>query len=285
MAKNSGVIPTFPSFDFSKNLKSKVSASSVPAKKASFPKYIPELQSDKTKVVKPIFPEKVANLPTDQAQKDYIAAKISLQSMPSTLTEDTFKKILPLPSNASSFVSKKVLSKNKMSRSSFTDGELKILYKAADNAYKRTGKLKNGTEYVDYNGTSSNKLFDTKGVMDLANGKVNPIGGTLMGAINDSYDMASTLGRFSYVKDPKSGNIIISDAYDFKNSYTQGKDGKLKKDYMKGKTDSYSKIRKELAENDQNLSKKDIQDYRINLEVFPSDTLSSKKKIKYPNKH
>ena len=78
------------------------------------------------------------------------------------------------------------------------------IYRAAQNAIKRTGKTSGGIEYIDYGADIHKKLQNLQGTPwdILFNAKRDP-----------RYNAATTLGRFSYKVE--GGNLIVTDNYDF----------------------------------------------------------------------
>lgn len=200
----------------------------------------------------------------------YRKAEDRMTSHGSSTGSNILRKLIPLPSNASGYVMKKVTHSNQMDDSSLSDAQKGIMYKVIQNAVKRTGKLSGGTEYSDYQGAVSPEEY--KDIEDVRAGKINPVKGTLLGAGSKGYDLATTLGRVSYAVNPYTNEAILTDGYDFTNNYTQDKKGKLRKDYMKGKTDQYSLIRKSLAEEDQDQSQQDKDRNFVGMRLKPSDT-------------
>lgn len=183
------------------------------------------------------------------------------------------KSLLPVGNNAASFVNKKLTGVNSMDRNSLPREALAMLYKVAERAKQRNGnKNTGGIEYEDYRAVMTDKEFEE--LMQTVKGNVNPVIGAINGKSSQAYDLATTLGRFSYASDNK-GNTIVTDTYDFTNNYTQDKDGKLKKDYMKNDNSLYGKIRRKEAERDQNveLDPKKLASLKSVIPLTPIDTV------------
>lgn len=203
-------------------------------------------------------------------RKDYFDRMNQIEAHTSN-TANVERAAIPLPQNAAGVVMKKVFKRNDMDNNSLTDAQKGVMYKVIDNAVKRTGKMTGGTEYEDYKGVVSPREYQQ--IQNAKNGHINPVLGTVMGTLSDGYNMATTLGRVSYAKDPLSGNIALTDGYNFTNNYTQGKDGKLKAGYMQGKSDPYSMIRRNLAEEDQDQDAATRDRYFVGMQLTPQDTL------------
>lgn len=212
-------------------------------------------------------------------KKNFVIPKEELQyyrdlkdnSTHSATLDNIKREFIPAGMNASSYANKKITGSNRMDNNSFDSKRKAVLYKMIEQAKKRTGnKYQGTTEYKDYKGIMSSEEY--KELNRTISAKVNPIIGGINGSISPNYDVATTIGRASYSSD-KEGNIVVNDIYDFKNSYTQDKSGKLKKGYLKNNNSFYAKGRKEEAEKDQNLTPEQLKALKISIRLSPKDTV------------
>ena len=203
---------------------------------------------------------------------------------PNASIDNIVRTAIPLPKNGASVVMKKFMNRNRMNSSSINAEEKAVMSKVVLNAQKRTGKLNGGTEYEDYEGTTTPEVYQE--IMNAKNGKVNPILGIGLASKDPAYRMATTTGRGTYAINPKNNqDIVYTDEYDFKNSFTQDPvTGKLKDNYMKSKTgdaavDKYRSIRRNLALDDQ--GDLDPENGRTKFTLQASDTMNLPLNKKY----
>lgn len=239
-------------------------------------------RSDNTRVVKQLLNSlKIPVKSLSRQQVNWINAKTTPE--PAAGVDNVVRNLLPLPKNAASLLMKKTINSNKMNDNSIGDDEKAVMAKVVMNAYKRTGKLSGGTEYEDYKGATDDMGYNQ--IMKAKQGNVNPILGTALATYDPAYRMATTTGRGSYTINPDNHDeIVYTDGYDFKNSFTtDSKTGKTKANYM-GKVSKnplvaqYQKLRKSLAINDDNLQNPD--DFKTKFNLNASDTL----KLRRPTK-
>jgi hypothetical protein len=125
---------------------------------------------------------------------------------------NVLRAITPLPINASQAVAKTFFRDARMDNNSIGPAEKRALYNTIQNAYKRTGKLKGGTEYSDY----QNKNNSAQDFNNWFNKGKNPISTIADKSLSDPYyRMASTVGRGNYAIDPKTGVAYYTDVYDW----------------------------------------------------------------------
>lgn len=227
--------------------------------------YIPKPKPVDTKGIKRV----------SKAEVQYRNAKKKPE--PNAGLDNLVRTLIPLPKNAASLAMKKIAGRNRMNTNSIDEEEKGVMAKVALNAYKRTGQLYGGTEYEDYRGTTDSLGFAE--IMNAKNGKINPLIGVSLAATDPAYRMATTTGRGTYAINPANkSDIVYTDGYDFKNSFTQdATTGKLKDNYMKTKTgnaaiDQYRSIRRSLAEDDQKLF--DPEATRLKFTLNASDTMN-----------
>jgi hypothetical protein len=123
------------------------------------------------------------------------------------------------------------------------------LYRSVENAIKRTGKTKGGTEYIDY----SPQIEKDINSLNMSAGDM-----VLGSLVSPELTAATTFGRVSYEQDPKTGDIIIYDSYDFNKTPE--------------KSTVYSKIRSKLGENSQEGKANIIGRFNPNETQEPSFT-------------
>jgi hypothetical protein len=184
--------------------------------------------------------------------------------------DNFIRDFIPLPKNASSVLNKTLTGGNRFDKNSFTPAQLKVLYETALAAQKRTGKTAGGTEYKDYESVTDPNTYQH--IQELKNSKVNPLIGTWYGATEPAYNVASTIGRYSYGYDPNSKEVSVSDIYNFTNEHTK----KAGENYMKGRLDPYGVIRRGLYQQDKNQTDQEAESFRSNFVISPSDTVSYK---------
>ena len=166
---------------------------------------------------------------------------------------DTARFLTPLPQNASQLIWNKLSGSNAYNFKDSTYHANEHLKRSVLNAIARTGKIKGGTEYIDYSPAVARDI-NSLNMSDL-----NMLAGSVL---SPELAAATTFGRVSYEQDPKTGDITIYDSYDF-NSTPQ-------------KNSTYSKIRSLVGNNkegqpnvvgvfnpkdDVNLGKKIINDF------------------------
>jgi len=184
--------------------------------------------------------------------------------------DNFIRDFIPLPANASSVLNKTLTGGNRFDKNSFTPAQLKVLYETALAAQKRTGKTAGGTEYEDYESVTDPNTYQH--IQELKNSKVNPLTGTWYGATEPAYNVASTIGRYSYGYDPNTKEVSVSDIYNFTNEHTK----KAGENYMKGRLDPYGVIRRGLYQQDKNQTNQEAEPFRSNFVISPSDTVSYK---------
>jgi len=218
--------------------------------------------TDNTRVAKELHPEMATS--NDQTAIGKILA-------------DGLRKATPfVPNNVGNWARKKMGISTAMNNNSIKKMDKAALYKMVDNAIKRTGKLSGTTEYEDYETTPNAK----KKIIEIKKGNLNPLIGAYLGTVDPAYNMATTVGRGSYTKDPVTGNIKYTDNYDFKNNFTQDSTtGKLKAGYMKNRDDFYGIERRKLAEeaNTESQSKRPPAPNKIRFDLSPKDTIGYQK--------
>jgi hypothetical protein len=183
--------------------------------------------------------------------------------------DNTIRNFMPFPLNVSSVLNKEVTKGNRYDKKSFTPAQLKVLYDAAIAAQKRTGRTAGGTEYEDYKAVTDPSTYQH--IQDLKNSKVNPVMGMWYGATEPAFDVASTIGRYSYGYDPNTKEVSVSDIYNFTNEHTK----RAGENYMKSRTDPYGMIRRGLYQQDKNQTAQQESPYRTNFVISPSDTVSN----------
>lgn len=111
-----------------------------------------------------------------------------------------------LPTNAAQLAASLITKDSKYGVEDASYNQQAALFNTLENARKRTGKNKGGTEYIDYG-----KDFNT----DLQNLKGNPLSIVLGSALSDDFNAATTFGRVSYDYDPKAQTYKVFDSYDY----------------------------------------------------------------------
>lgn len=182
--------------------------------------------------------------------------------------DNIIRNFLPLPLNTSSVLNKTFTGGNRFDKDSFTPAQLKVLYNTAIAANKRTGRTAGGTEYEDYELVTDPSTYQH--IQDLKNSRVNPVTGAFYGATEPAYNIASTIGRYSYGYDPNTKEVSVSDIYNFTNEHTK----KAGENYMKGRSDPYGMIRRSLYYQDRNQTDQEAEPFRTNFIINPSDTVS-----------
>lgn len=179
---------------------------------------------------------------------------------------DIVRRLSPVASNVQSYLQKKAGLPTSLDDNSLDHLQRGALYKTIEAARKRTGRDYGTTQYEDYQTTPEVR----KQIMAAKRGEINPLIGGVLGAVDPAYDMATTTGRGTFARNPLTGEVLYYDTYDFNNNYTQGKDGKVRPDYMKGRTDFYGTERLRLAQQDDN---KAPDNNMVGLHLTPADTI------------
>lgn len=213
-------------------------------------------------------------IPVNKDNKDFFRLKNKIDKIDATI-DNIARGVAPIPKNVSSFINLKATGSNEMNTDSFSKVEKTLLYNLAESAIERTGKTTGGIEYEDYSRVMPKEDYEQ--LSKVVNGNVNPVTGLLLGASSPGFNIGTTLGRFSYAKNKETGEIAISDSYDFVNNYTQdSKTGKLKSGYMSKSGTAYQKERKNLAEKDQGMTEKDLEKRKIGVIISPKDIEDTK---------
>ena len=111
-----------------------------------------------------------------------------------------------LPLNARQLAASMVTGDSKFGLQDAREGERIALYNSLENARKRTGQNKGGTEYTDYG-----PYYNT----DLEHLKASPLSILAGSALSSDFNAATTFGRVSYEYDPKTQTYKVYDSYDF----------------------------------------------------------------------
>jgi hypothetical protein len=205
-------------------------------------------------------------------QEAYNKAKFTKE--PDASVDNFVKGVSPLPGNVDSYLGKTLFGRNRMNTESLSREEKAVIAKTAYNAYQRTGKLSGGTEYEDYKGTTTDRVYGE--IERLKQGKTNPLIGATLGKFDAAYNMASTTGRGSYAINPDNKDeLVYTDEYNFKNKLSHNPDGTVKEDYIEAKTgdklvDFYRKMRRNAAIRE--TTEKGANDGKIKFTLRSSDT-------------
>ncbi len=109
--------------------------------------------------------------------------------------------------------------KRSLTNNDFTEEHLQTIGKAIKAAIARTGKTNSSTEYVDY-GLPGDNTADQ--VLNKRNQSIEELVNFAKSG-PDIFDVATTLGRFSYKKN-KDGSFKVWDEYNFSKQYDVTKD-------------------------------------------------------------
>lgn len=196
---------------------------------------------------------------------------------------NALRNIVPLPNNVSSYLMREAGLPVKFDKNSYTPAQRKVIYDATINAINRKGwnnmPYGEGIEYKDYEGTTDPETYGHI-INELQKKNMNKLKGAWHGATEPAYNVASTLGRFSYGFDPITQQVSVFDNYNFKNPDAPKTPSVISEnDPYKG----YKKLRRELGQEDEaeiegQLSPK----YGSRFVISPQDTISSKN---IPNTH
>lgn len=118
-----------------------------------------------------------------------------------------------LPTNARQLAASMVTGDSNYGLQDAPEGERIALFNTLENARKRTGQNKGGTEYVDY-GSGYNA--------DLERLQAAPLNVLAGSALSSDFNAATTFGRVSYEYDPKTQTYKVYDSYDFSKTPNTG---------------------------------------------------------------
>ena len=229
-------------------------------------------------------PYKTSDIITDPDEKEYYR-RAGIKA-PDNFIQRNIRTALPFPNNASAYAVKKISGYGNMNNDDLSYEDKSVLYKVIDNAQKRTGKMSGGTEYEDYNGTMDPDAYKDV-IKDVKPAHIGVGTGLKRGYTSPGFDMATTVGRMSYAKDPATGKVIITDNYDFKNNMTNDSTGAVKKGYLDKPTgnigqDIYRWFRKSAANDDADATigpeekQRRFEKTRSQFSLSPADTIRRK---------
>jgi len=159
----------------------------------------------------------------------------------------------------------------------------KALYKIIENKVQKTGKLQGGITYEEYEAVLGKEGVKT--LLAHTKGKKGEMAQVRDSFIEPAIDLGLSLGEFSYVKDPKTGKIKVSDAYDFLNKSNVDKDGKFVKNWAdkaakeSKNTTAYFSLHDKLAHYEAEatrLGTKNMKNRVVDVDLMPSDTANVK---------
>ena len=182
------------------------------------------------------------------------------------------RALIPLPANASQLIASSITGDDKYGWDDMNESSRYELMRSIENARKRTGKNKGGTEYIDYGKNIQ---------QDINNLGVNGFDMVLGSLLSPEFKTATTLGRVSYEYDPNTKTYSVYDSYDFnstnvdKGIYSKIRNTAGKIAPNKGKTHLIARY----TEDDYNTYKNDFSKNRISYDDVSNFTNNAADKI------
>jgi hypothetical protein len=182
---------------------------------------------------------------------------------------DVVRSALPVPKNVAQAVAKTVFGDARMSNNSLSDQDKVVLWNTIQNAKKRTGKDRGGTEYADYGkqGWGDSEDFNQW----FNRGENTLVGGAVRSLTNPGFKMASTVGRGVYKTDPNDPNTV---------HYTDNYNWNQNEKNFSGK--NFYQIIRNFVRNTENTSG-DQSKFDMNFTLSKSDIEKIKAKQEYVN--